>query len=285
MTIVGKILVFVNLLFSLAVAALVIFVYVARTNYARELENAKQVIQVTQASAQTFHQEAEKARNDQEVEHVKMTAQLKEEQKKNGELRVQVQDYEKKLAEEKQKTQRFNATMERAQGDVSLGQENVKKIRALLEAETDRNNKLVLENNKMREEKVQAEIERNAVKDRNVQLETQVRQLAKDMERLKANGGTATVRGTKNPPAENVEGLIKTIESGLVKITIGSDAGLVKGHTLEAFRLGSVPSQSRYLGTLRVLEVTPHEAVCQPVGRMAAPLQVGDVVASKILGG
>jgi hypothetical protein len=33
------------------------------------------------------------------------------------------------------------------------------------------------------------------------------------------------------------------------------------------------------------MTVTPTEAVCQPVGKLAAPIQVGDRVASRILGG
>jgi hypothetical protein len=282
MTIVGKILVFVNLLFSLAVAALIIFVYVAHTNYAKELENAKQVIRVTQASAEASHKEAEEARNERDAAVTKMSGQLKQEQQTVLVLRGQNQDLEKKLAEEKQKTNRFSATTERAQGDVGTSQENTRRLQSLWETEVAKNNKLVLDNNKMREEKTQAEIERNAVKDRNQQLEAQLREQAKDLARLKANGGTTTANGSKNPPPENVEGLVKAVESGLVKLSIGSDAGLAKGHTLEAFRLAKVPSQSKYLGTIRILEVTANEAIGQPVGRMAAPLQVGDVVASKI---
>jgi hypothetical protein len=282
MTIVGKILVFVNLLFSLAVAALVIFTYVAHTNYAKELENAKQVIRVTQASAEASHKEAEEARNERDAAVAKLSGQLKQEQQTVLGLRGQNQDLEKKLAEEKQKTNRFSATTERAQGDVGTSQENVRRLQSLWETEVAKNNKLVLDNNKMREEKTQAEIERNAVKDRNQQLEAQLREQAKDLARLKANGGTTTANGPKNPPPENVEGLVKAVESGLVKLSIGSDAGLAKGHTLEAFRLAKVPSQSKYLGTIRILEVTANEAIGQPVGRMAAPLQVGDVVASKI---
>jgi hypothetical protein len=60
---------------------------------------------------------------------------------------------------------------------------------------------------------------------------------------------------------------------------------LAKGHTLELFRLSSVPSQSKYLGRVRILEVTPHEAVAQPLGRLTDRPQAGDHVASRILGG
>jgi hypothetical protein len=88
----------------------------------------------------------------------------------------------------------------------------------------------------------------------------------------------------RNPPLENIEGLVKTFQGNLVKITIGSDAGLVKGNTLEVFRLSSIPDQSKYLGTIRIIDVSATEAVGEPVNRMAAPVQIGDRVASHILG-
>jgi hypothetical protein len=90
-------------------------------------------------------------------------------------------------------------------------------------------------------------------------------------------------KDTLNPPPENVEGLIEKVErSGLLQLTIGSDAGLSKGHTLQAYRLSSVPSQSKYLGIVRIVEVTPNSAVAEPVRRMADTPKPGDHVASKI---
>ncbi len=90
-------------------------------------------------------------------------------------------------------------------------------------------------------------------------------------------------QGPKDQPPENVEGLIKATDpGGLVTITIGSDAGLAKGNTLEVFRLAGVTSQSKYLGTIRILTVTPSEAVGELVNRPSAPLQKGDIVASRI---
>ena len=42
---------------------------------------------------------------------------------------------------------------------------------------------------------------------------------------------------------------------------------------------------SKYLGTVRIIDVRTNEAVAQPVGKMLAPIKVGDEVASRILGG
>lgn len=79
-----------------------------------------------------------------------------------------------------------------------------------------------------------------------------------------------------------VEGTVRKVDpSGLVTISLGSDAGLAKGKTLTVYRpkkLGTL-----YLGTIRLIEVTPTQAVGQPVGRMSAPPAVGDKVTNKEL--
>lgn len=115
---------------------------------------------------------------------------------------------------------------------------------------------------------------------------------AQPMGRLKATpkvGDKVTSKAPddkKNPPKEFIEGQVINVdlESGLMTLTIGSDAGLAKGHTMELFRLNPWrENQSKYLGTIRVLEVKTHQAVAQPVGRLATPPTIGDRVASRIV--
>jgi BMFP domain-containing protein YqiC len=85
----------------------------------------------------------------------------------------------------------------------------------------------------------------------------------------------------KSPPAKDVEGVIKQVNTtGLLTISVGSDAGLVKGNTLEVFRTtGPAP---KYFGTVQVIDTRPTEAVCRPVGRLAGVPQPGDRVASRV---
>ncbi|HMC65870.1 MAG TPA: hypothetical protein VKI65_13105, partial [Gemmataceae bacterium] len=85
----------------------------------------------------------------------------------------------------------------------------------------------------------------------------------------------------KNPPAEDIKGKVKAVdaESGLVTISIGSDAGIQKGHTLEVFRLKPKPV---YIGTLRILDLKANEAVGKLTTKERLPVQVGDEVASRI---
>jgi hypothetical protein len=87
--------------------------------------------------------------------------------------------------------------------------------------------------------------------------------------------------GAKNPPPEPIEGTIKEVDlaAGLMTVSVGSDSGLARGHTLEVYRL----NPPKYLGTLRIIEVKPREAVGKMEGRKLAEVQVSDLVTSKII--
>ncbi len=289
MTAVGKILVFLNLVFSLVVGAFVVMVYMARTNWVHEFNTLKAQNQVLVASAETYKNEAIKAQQEAEGRIAQKDAELKNAKADlQTELTINTR-LTTELEKLKQQNTKDNALASLYGTEVNKRQEDVSKLRDQIKRETDMNNALVKKNAELQNETTAAQIEKRAVQDMNNRLEAQLQQMAKDMARIRANGGSTTTAraGSKNPPHEDVEGLVKnTDSSGLMTLTIGSDAGLTKGHTLELFRLNpSMPSQSRYLGTVRVLEATATQAVAQPVGRLAAPPQPGDRVASRILGG
>jgi hypothetical protein len=95
----------------------------------------------------------------------------------------------------------------------------------------------------------------------------------------KSSGASRT--GKKNPPPHQVSGLVTQVNStGLMRINVGSDAGLAKGHTLEVFRLKPRPL---YLGMIEIIEVSGSHAVGKALGNFKDKLQVGDQVASQIL--
>jgi prefoldin subunit 5 len=81
------------------------------------------------------------------------------------------------------------------------------------------------------------------------------------------------------PLDDQVRGKVKVVEGDHVVLSIGSDDGLVKGHTLEVFRLGDSP---KYLGTLKIVNVTASEAVGQLTGRTTQPLRVGDFAGARV---
>ncbi len=84
------------------------------------------------------------------------------------------------------------------------------------------------------------------------------------------------------PIREDLEGEVRDVtKEGFISISLGSDQGLLKGHTLEVFRLDPKP---QYLGTIVIIDAGPKEAI----GKVQNPLpgraiQPKDKVATRIV--
>jgi hypothetical protein len=298
MSVVGKIFVFLVLILSLIRGALTVVLYTARTTWAAQVNELKQQLTVSRANTQQAMVEKTKAENDSKAYRDafggKDAAEISNSFKK---LQDDAKDLNDKIADLQANEQKWMlrekeqlATVASVQADLKRRQAAEEQLKTTLDNQLKENRSLVDLNNTLRQDKTTAEIKANALLARNKELEEKLQDVARELARLKsplAGGVAAAKLGTgKNPPQDNIEGLIRQVDasSGLVKITLGSDANLQKGHTLEVFRLSNVPDQSKYLGTIKIIDVSATEAVGQPMGHMAAPVQVGDRVASRILG-
>lgn len=284
MTAVGKILVFVNLLFSLIVGGFIIMVFIARTNWADGYKKVNEYYKASEADNATLRVAVQdiRAKTSQEID--KLNAEIKKLQDdlavKDGELR----NLNAQLTAEKEKTVIGDASTTAVQEETKRREEEIKRFEAQVKTLNDRLFASIAEQTKLRDRSVAAEIENKTLKERNNQLALKIEEIAKENDRIRnptATTGGATMTA-KNPPLESIEGVITKMDtqSGLLTLSIGSDAGLTKGHTLEVFRL----NPAKYLGTVRIVDVTAHEAVARPMARPIGPIQKGDRVASKILG-
>lgn len=290
MTPVGKILVFLNLVFSLAVGAFVVMIYVARAHWVEEFKKLEARNTVLVADARTYQSELTKAQADASAQIAKKDAELKNAQQDLDAANRVVAQLRKDIGEAQTKSQHETALSSIYTSEVGKRQEDVGQLRATLQRERQNNNDLVKQNTELRDQATIAQIGERTALERASRVERELQQMAKDNARMRANGASTTTArtGSKNPPPESVEGLVKTTDSRdgvvLMTLTIGSDAGLAKGHTLELFRVNrATPSQSKYLGTVRILEAEAHQSVAQPIGRLASPPQRGDTVASRIV--
>jgi hypothetical protein len=288
MTPVGKILVFVNLVFSLFVGAMGLMVFTADTNKNTEIVKVQREREVLKASNTTYQEENKSLQEDKassgkekEVEIAKLKAEVEDFKRVKDDLDKKYNEASKKLNEK-------DIVLQTAVAESSRRQEQNAQMSEILKAEVKRNADISKDLEQTRAKEISERISAQTFKSTNERLEVQLREMAKDMERAKAGGTSALAqvnKASKNPPPDNIEGMVKVADaSGLIKISIGSDAGLTKGHTLEVFRLSAVATQSKYLGTVRILEVTPNEAVAQPVKPLSDKPIAGDRVASRILG-
>jgi hypothetical protein len=311
MTALGKIFVFFNLVFSVVVFAFIIVVYITRTNWqtaARGLEKSAQVSKASlEASAQEMQQERD--RNAQKV--AELEAKVKT---KDGEFEAEKKAHattRQALAAAEKTGGGSSAGLLATQADLKRREDEVKTLEKDL---VDRENQIKVyakAKNEEQQKRIQAEIDLNSYKAKAEQLETDLRasQKAADKESAarilqavrevvrkmpNARGGELMVAiegefesrnivrtgNAPPPPPRNVDGIITEVDAaGFVKISVGSDAGLVPGHVLDVYRLSGT---GQYLGKIKLTSVRSSEAVGKVEGRPSAPLQKGDGVNTDI---
>jgi len=314
MTVVGKILVFVNLVFSLVVGGLVLVVFSTRTNWEDYSTKLKAQYDVVNAERQQTADEkdrlqAENAKVKQEYENA-LVALARGNDKELKDMRAagtvavlqqavaardQAQQELKTARDElttiQQNNLKNNGDTAAAQAASGARKDQIKELENQIGAARTENQKLIKVANDANSKRIEAEVAARTLEGRNAQLEDQVRDLARELARGKTGAAPTVVtrrRGEENPPMDNVEGRIVRADptSDLVTISVGSDAGLAQGHTLKVFRLDRrIPENSKYLGTIEILSVEPHLAVGRPLKRTGQELKPGDRVAARILPG
>jgi hypothetical protein len=286
MTVLGKTLVFFNLVFSLITGALVLMVYHARTNWAESYSKLDAQAKVAVASTQAYQKEAEEARiaADKQVAEIKASLDASK-----GQLDIALRDRD--IAKDGWNTDRLKfAQLENnfktVQAERDSRAKEVDLLKRQYAASEIKVTELVKQVSTLHDQKVNAEILAKATLERNSQLAKDLEEKSNKLRRLEIRGvkGDPTEFAKDNPPPENVEGLIKKSDptTGLVTLSIGSDSGLARGHTLEVFRLDPA---AKYICKIRILDVRPHEAVGKPIAKTNGPINVGDHVAKDILGG
>lgn len=145
---------------------------------------------------------------------------------------------------------------------------------------------LQAENEVLRAKLRAAQTEAVLTRDREESLRVRLDHMERELRRataLLAQGEGKTVVGAlpgPNPPARKLDGRILEVRDGLVRIDLGKDHGLEKGHTLEAYRLEPQPS---YLGMIRILEVDAAQSVGRFEGRVQGKAKTGDRVSPRLL--
>ena len=280
MTALGKILVIINLIFSLVVCGLMVMVYVARTNWAEGYSKQKKQYEIVQKSFEAKKKELEDAQaqwdgviKDLKEQIAQKDKRIKEEEKNTLDAKQQRVEEHKILDEEA-------ATVTKLKSELERREKEVQKLEEALVKKDDDIKRLAKEVSDERNEKTNAQMQVAILLERLNRMNGQMEELVRENTRLKRTGGTGESIAN-NPPPQNVKGVITNTDvGGLVTISLGSDAGLATGHTLDVFRLRE---GGKYLGRIRLIDVKATEAVGRPVQKMMkGTIQVGDQVASDV---
>lgn len=291
MTVLGKILVFVNLAFSLVTAWFIAMVFVTRTNWHTQYERRLAELQQAQTEAATYKAQ---------VDQVKQ-----EDARQIQALTTENENYKTELANARtDNANRFTAI---TQKDTTLGAAGVTATKATEETArlrsevqklqveiADRDKKvgeMEARVKELTERKTLAEIAADSQQQRNKQLLDQVVTLTQEVDKARTRGGATTSSSgyltegaTQRPVPADLKARVLDVDSrsGLITISAGSDSGLGKGHQLEIYRLQPKPE---YLGKVQIIAAQAHEAVGRPIsGLRATSIKRGDEVASNILG-
>jgi len=286
MTILGKILIFFVLIFCLVAGGLMIVVYATSRNYADAYAKAGDRLIAVESDRKQYAEEAANVKQAKDQLEKDLRAQLDAEKKKTADANKALAD-EKKLREAKEGE--LAAKGAAIDGSLGSAKSRGEEVAILQKQIGERDDTIRLQREELdvaKDETVRADIERKTYQARNLQLENELRDMARQLAQARNSGTTGVAQGPggrtgkNNPPPDNAEGRIRSIDQSgnLLTITIGSDAGLAEGHTLQVFRLGPSP---KYLGTVEILSVRPHEAVARPT-KKGMPIQVDDRVAGKI---
>jgi hypothetical protein len=289
MTALGKVLVFVNLVFSLVTAGLITMVFIARTNWKVGFDNLQKQVEVARADLAA-------ERDSKALVQQHRAAEKSAADKTLAAVNAEVQKFKDQL--EAEKVQRTQAQSELAQAK-AINETSKEENKRLVAEQKDlqgqlqkRDQEIVVlkrENLGSRDRAVQFELAYQSTKARAEALLAQLTDANKQLRTVQAQGGPGGGRSVLSqpvaPPAEDVRGKVTQVDTTqrLATVSVGSDLGVVKGTTLELFRIDADPSKSLYLGTLEIISATPKQAI----GRYTLvssrnPLKVGDEVASRL---
>jgi hypothetical protein len=282
MTTLGKILVGLNLLFSLVVVAFIAMTFIPNTNWEAGYKGLEREV----TKERNSHIAAVESRNKMEAQ---LNLQLKDAKDKLDDIgnernvaKAQKEKAEKDLIGANQELAKAQNTAKQMQATIENREAEVKNLDERLKSLIVSNAKLIDENKELSKKKIEFEIAFDSAKERNKNLMDQYQDLLKQFEAYRLGDGAKMRAGLiRNPPPEDVKGTIKAVAAGdgLVTINLGSDSGLARDHTLEVYRLKPTP---QYVGIVRILDVRPNEAVGKLTVRRGQ-VQVGDEVASEIV--
>jgi hypothetical protein len=290
MNTIGKILVVLNFLFAVIVGIFLVMDIAMRTQWKQAYHDLKKDTEVLKLSRQSHMDLNTKLANDIKAANAAKDKAIQDagdaQSKMNaniGIFDIKVKAAENAALEAQQTTQISQKTQERM----------AKEIAGLNKTIAEREVQIV---------KLQADVHaisntaRNfeqlasAAKLRNINLEEQLREITRELTERKAgiNPDTITIRNPNdpNPPSVQVNGKIERIDesdSTLIQLSVGTDHGVNKHHTLDVYR---TRPDAKYLGMVRIVEAYHQKSVARLITTGSAAnrpqLRVDDMVTSKI---
>ena len=278
MTIVGKIMVVVVLVLSLVICTFAVFSYAGRYQYDVALKEANRQAKIAHDNAAQFYAGScprGSSRRTPITEGGRRRGGGGRACAKNSKAtRPSIDTYARRVADAEGRAAQLETTAKAAQADVVRRQADAEKLRETLAVEINRNTDLVKNENIMRDRAVAAEIQVKSLTSRMASLENQLQ----DQQRV-----LALAEAERLVPAAANSFQWRPIRRRIMSKALSRTARLQRSAEADhRQRLG--PGQGAHAATLppgidslavrstsvecESLDVTAHEAVAQPVGRL-----------------
>lgn len=289
MTFVGKVLVVVQVVFSICFMAFAGAVFTVQQNWKAEADKQKKLVVDANAANDVLEEDASKYKDFMTAEVDKQTILADKLANDKRTLETRIQNLETELTTAKTDRDVQRATAEVAGEEAKRRREEAIKQRVANDALHKTLNDVTAKVRSLQDEIFNKDVNEKAIAEKyNLMLE----KLA-FLQRIVSEHDLPTdpklyVGKTSIPP--KVAGLVldsrRTERGGihLVKVSIGSDDGLKKGHNLYVYRPGVEEGiKPKYLGMIRVVYVTPDMAVGEVIERAKnGVIQKDDNVSTKI---
>jgi hypothetical protein len=289
MNLIGKILTVLIFVMSLVFMTMVLAIYATHRNWRDVVMTPKEQATAAKPAGLKYVLEDEKAQNQKLKDDLERLTQ-----DKNKELEAKTQA----LAKLENENSLMKTEMKDLQQSMAKYNDSERKAVAALKATQEESAKFREEVEGLRSDAEKAQKDRDAHFREVVRLTDEVHQMINELTELKNRNTTLAADLAKaqtvlrhfdlnenmdisgTPP--RVDGVVlASLGSGLVEISIGADSGLVKGHKLDIYRVGS--TGNKYVGRVEVLKTAPDKSVCKIDPKFQqSEVQKGDRVASKL---
>ncbi len=290
MNTIGKILVILNLVFALLVGGFLVIDFSTRTNWKASYELLKQQMEIARANSDVAGKTTQG-----------LVTQFKRSEAEKEELKQKLVDQEtvaaarfdsqKRLTDEQiEKAKDADLNAQKAIAEKERLKEEVKGLNATLAKRDTTILAIQDDNRKLRIDAVAKEQLAQATQSRNESLLNQLQEANRKLMLRDAGVGSdkslTKDPNAPNPPSTYVKGKVERVDPtdrSVVQISLGTDQGINKSHTLLVYRLVPEP---QYLGMIRIVDAKEHIAVGQLIRNNVTgnriPLREGDIVASSL---
>ncbi len=290
MSFVGKILIVVQVVMSLCFMAFAGAVYVTHENWQVKYQDLEEKLSAIETSRKDLEQNLSEAREerDQQVDEATKLRVAAEQQVVL--LEQQVANLQNTVNNAQQENERLQALADSKQVEAGNREAEAETLRKSVASLQEALNAVANELNQVKDDRFNIQTELARLQKVHNDVVEQAAFLEKVVRKHGLPTDPALVVAMKDPPPV-LEGIVEVTEKDrtdrtkYIVVSVGKDDGLLVGHKLYAYRLGSKTKGKKtlYLGVLKVIEVRQDKAVAEVIERTNnGNIEVGDNVATRL---